>query len=75
MAFEDWVVSEVFDLVGTADHDFQSWLGQQSVQFRPEVREILPRVNAEHRLWVGKWLSDDDAAGFLDIIRRFVNGT
>jgi serine/threonine protein kinase len=74
-AFEDWVVSEVFDLVGTADHDFQSWLGQQSVQFRPEVREILPRVNAEHRLWVGKWLSDDDAAGFLDIIRCFVNGT
>jgi hypothetical protein len=74
-AFEDWVVEEVFDLVGTADHDFQNWLGQQSARFKPEVREILPRVHARHRLWVGKWLSDDDAVGFFEIIRCFISGT
>jgi predicted Ser/Thr protein kinase len=73
-AFEDWVVGEVFDMVGTADHDFQSWLGQQSVQFTPAVREILPRINAEHRLWVGKWLSDDDGAGFLAVVHCLVDG-
>jgi hypothetical protein len=73
-AFEDWVVGEVFDLVGTADHDFQSWLGQQSVQFSPPAREILPHVNAEHRLWVGKWLSDKDGSRFLDVIRCLIDG-
>jgi serine/threonine-protein kinase len=70
-SFEDWVVGEVFDLVGTADHDFQSWMEQQSVTFAPEVCEILSRIAPQHRLWVGKWLSDDDAACFLQLVRRF----
>jgi hypothetical protein len=73
-AFEDWVVGEVFDLSGTADHDFQSWLVGQNVAFKAEVREILPHIMAKHRLWVGKWLSDDDASCFLQIVRRFIGG-
>jgi hypothetical protein len=70
--FEQWVVSEVFDLVGTADHDFQEWLESQSKRFKPEIVEFLPRVNAKHRLWVGRWLSDDDAETFLYVVDCFL---
>ena len=73
-AFEDWVVGEVFDLVGMADHDFQDWLAGQSVSFKPEVVRILPRVSPEHRLWVGKWLSDDEASGLLRVVARLAGG-
>jgi len=71
-AFEDWVMDKVFDLVGTADHDFQDWLAKQPRRFKPEVVEFLPRVNVEHRLWFGRWLSDDDSEAFLQVIGCFL---
>ena len=72
-AFSDWVVNEVFDPVGTADHDFEQWRGQQSVRFSPAVLEFLPHVNITHREWVGKWLSDTDATVFMDMIRCYLD--
>jgi hypothetical protein len=72
--FEDWIVDEVFDLVGTADHDFDAWLAGASTTYAPAVREILPRVNPAHRSWVGKWLSDEDATPLIAAIEELVGG-
>ena len=71
-AFEEWAVAEVFDLVGTADHDFYEWVQENGKRFKPKVVEILPCVKVQHRLWLGRWLSDNDAEAILPVIHRFV---
>ncbi|MBN1580055.1 MAG: protein kinase [Anaerolineae bacterium] len=71
-AFEDWIMGEIFSLVGTADQSFQEWLSKQTQPFADPVREILPRVKMEHRLWLGQWLSANESSALLQAIQHFL---
>ncbi len=70
--FEDWVLKEVFDLLGTADAEFEAWRRDEGSRFAPQVIEILPQVAEEHRSWVGEWLSSSSGETFMRVVRRYL---
>ncbi len=71
-AFEDWVLNEIFDLVGSTDRHFQDWLNKQTQPFSATVESILPKIKHEHRLWLGQWLSQQEAAPLVQAIYQFI---
>lgn len=70
-AFADWILGELFDLVGAPDQEFQEWLKTQSGSFNPLVLDLLPRIKTEHRAWMGQWLSVSESSVLLQAAGRF----
>ncbi|MBN1933693.1 MAG: serine/threonine-protein kinase PknK [Anaerolineae bacterium] len=70
--FAEWILGELFDLVGAPDQEFQEWLKTQSSSFNPVVLDLLPRIKAKHRSWMGQWLSTSESTALLQAACQFV---
>ena len=70
--FEEWVLKEVFDPLGTPDAEFEEWRRGEKERFSPQVFEVLPQVAEKHRSWVGEWLSASSGKAFLQVVRRYL---